>query len=120
MFCHGSVFLLGLGYTLSLNEHVRVDIFYQKMTDTQRDWVNAIGCLIFLFPFCAFTALRSFDFFYTSFVIQEASPEPGGLPYLFLFKAMLPLSFFMLLLQGFSLFLSSASRLVMLNKKGKL
>lgn len=109
---HGSIFLLGLSYTLSADEHVRVDIFYQRMSPLQKDWVNAVFCLLFLLPFTAFLTWLGILFFHTSFTIRESSPEPGGLPYLFLFKAILPLGTFCLFLQGLSLFFSSARRVI--------
>jgi TRAP-type mannitol/chloroaromatic compound transport system permease small subunit len=45
------IFLLGAGYTLQHDRHVRVGVFYAKFSPRQQAWVNVLGCLLFLFPF---------------------------------------------------------------------
>ena len=59
---HAAVFMLGAAYTLQDEEHVRVDIFYRKMSERRRAWVDLIGVVIFLLPLCLFLAWNSFDF----------------------------------------------------------
>lgn len=101
------LFLLGAAYTLKRDDHVRVDIFYSKFNKKQQAWVNLIGLLIFFIPFAIIIIYSSTNFFVTSFNISEASPDPGGLPARYVLKAMLPLSFLFLFLQGISLFIKS-------------
>ena len=48
------VFLIGAGYTLFLDGHVRVDIFYQKLSLKGRAWINFVGIILFLIPGCFF------------------------------------------------------------------
>ncbi|MCY4044619.1 MAG: TRAP transporter small permease subunit [Cellvibrionales bacterium] len=112
LFFHANAFLLGLCYTLSCDGHVRVDIFYQKMTTYQKHWANAIGALVFLIPFCLFLLITTANFFYDAWLIKEQSPEPDGLSFYYLFKGVLPLSVFFLLLQGIALFFQHAIPLV--------
>lgn len=103
------IFLLGASYTLKHDGHVRVDIFYQskKLTDIHRAWIDLLGTLLFLVPFCILIIVSSWDFVAFSFRISEGSPDPGGLPYRFLLKAAIPVGFFLLLLQGIALILKS-------------
>lgn len=112
LFLHANAFLLGLCYTLSCDGHVRVDIFYQKMTIQQKHWINALGALVFLIPFCLFLLITTAEFFYDAWLIKERSPEPDGLSFYYLFKGFLPLSILFLLLQGIALFFQNAIPLV--------
>ena len=52
-FFYAAVFMLCAAYTLVENAHVRVDIFYSKMSEKNKNLVNIIGSIIFLIPvFC--------------------------------------------------------------------
>ena len=103
------VFLLGASYTLKHDAHVRVDIFYQSkyMSDVKRAWVDLLGTLLFLFPFCILIIASSWGFVANSFVIAEGSPDAGGLPYRFILKAAIPFGFVLLLIQGIAIALKS-------------
>lgn len=98
------LFLLSTAYTLQQDDHVRVDIFYRGRysSDVYRAWVNLFGGLFFLLPFCLLIIHSSLPFVSNAFIIAETSPDPGGLPYRWLLKAMIPFSFSLLLLQGIS------------------
>lgn len=107
---HAMVFMLGAAYTLQQEEHVRVDIFYRKMTDKQRAWVNLLGVLIFLFPMCGVFVYTSLDYIVAAWSIGEISRNAGGLPYPFipLLKSALLIMPVAIALQGLSLLLRSA------------
>jgi TRAP-type mannitol/chloroaromatic compound transport system permease small subunit len=105
------IFLLGASYTLQHDRHVRVDVFYSKFTPRQQDWVNLLGILLFLIPFCLLVIDKSWLYARNSFLMHEKSPDPGGLPYRFLTKGAIILGFSMLLLQGIALALGAALRL---------
>ena len=96
------VFLLSAAYTFKYDEHVRVDIIYQSywMNDKFRAWINFMGGLFFLIPFCLLIIITSWSFAFDAFIYGESSPDPGGLPYRFLLKAAIPISFILLMLQG--------------------
>jgi len=96
------IFLLAAAYTLKHDAHVRVDVFYHSrlMTDRRRAWVDLLGGLFFLLPFCLLLINGSIPFVSSSFAMLEGSPDPGGLPFRFLLKAAIPLGFLLLLLQG--------------------
>ncbi len=78
---HAAVFMLGAAYTLQREEHVRVDIFYRKMSEQQRAWVNLLGVLVFVFPMCAFFVYESIDYVAASWSLREVSRNSGGLSY---------------------------------------
>lgn len=107
---HAVVFMLGAAYTLQQEEHVRVDIFYRKMSEKQRGWVNLLGVLIFIFPMCAFFVYTSLDYVAASWSIREVSRNSGGLPYPFvpLLKSVLLIMPVAVAIQGVSLLLRSA------------
>ena len=108
---HATVFMVGAAYTLKHEEHVRVDVFYGSMSARRQAWVNALGILLFLLPLCCFLTVKSFDFAMTSWSMQEASRESGGLPYpvLPLVKSVLVIMPLTVGLQGLSLLYRSIS-----------
>ncbi len=110
---HGAVFMLGAAYTLQREEHVRVDIFYRKLSDAGQAWVNFVGVLVFLMPFCLFLVYASYDYVAASWAIREVSRDSGGLPYPFLplIKSALLLMPVMVTLQGLSMLLVAIRRL---------
>ena len=107
-YLHAIVFMLGAAYTLKHDSHVRVDIFYQKVSPQTRAWTNLLGTLLLLFPTCGFIFASSLDYVASSWSIQEGSRETGGLDGVFLLKTVIPLMAVLLLLQGCSLALRSA------------
>lgn len=103
----GFIFLLGAGYTLITDNHVRVDIFYQRFNSRQKAWLNLICCLLCLFPGCILVISTSIPFVLTSYAQMEGSPDPGGIPLRFILKSFIPLGFVLFFLQGVSLFIRS-------------
>ncbi len=107
-YMHGSVFMLGAAYALKHDAHVRVDIFYRDFSPRAKAWVNSLGGILFLLPLCVFIAFSSWNYVAESWAIRESSPEPGGIPAVFLLKSLIPLLAFNLLLQGLAETLRSA------------
>ncbi len=101
------VFLLGGGYTLRHNAHVRVDVIYQRLGRKARAWINIIGTIIFLFPGCFLMISTSIPFVQSSIALHEMSPDPGGLPGRYLIKMAIPLAFIFMAVQGLSLIIHS-------------
>ena len=100
LYFHGMVFMLGAGYTLKADGHVRVDIFYQSFSARKKAWVNLLGGLFLLLPVCLFIGFICLDYVQMSWQIMEASAEAGGLPLVYLNKSLLLLLPFTLALQG--------------------
>ncbi len=95
------IFLLGAGYGLNHDYHVRVDVVYEKLGKKAKAWVNLIGTVLFLIPFSGVMLWVSWRPVWNSWAIREASPDPGGLPR-YPIKAVILVAFLLLLLQGFS------------------
>ena len=93
-----AVFLLGAGYTLHKDKHVRVDVLYSRLSTAGQKRINLIGTLIFAIPFCILGLWSSVDFVMNSWSILEQSPDAGGLPR-YPVKTLIPLGFALLLVQ---------------------
>lgn len=100
MYMHGCVFMLGAAYTLQQDGHIRVDIFYRHFNPRTKAWVNATGTIMFLIPLCCLMIGTSWHYVLESWTIYEDSPEPGGIPAVFLLKTLIPLLAATLLIQG--------------------
>lgn len=96
------VILLGISYALKEGAHVRVDIFYANFTLKQQTLVNIISTVFFILPFSMLIIYMGFDFVMQSFIQQEGSSDPGGLPYKFIIKSVMILSFVLVISQGIS------------------
>jgi TRAP-type mannitol/chloroaromatic compound transport system permease small subunit len=100
IYFHSFVFMLAIAYTYKHNEHVRVDIFYSKYSNKQKAWVDLMGTLLLLIPFCLYLIFSSWEYAAKSWALLEGSREAGGLPILFILKTLVPLMPTLLLLQG--------------------
>jgi TRAP-type mannitol/chloroaromatic compound transport system permease small subunit len=100
---HGIVFMLGAGYTLLHNGHVRVDIFYRPNSVRYKAIVDLAGALLLLLPLVAVVVFVSHDYVLDSWRRLEVSREAGGLPGLFLLKSVILLFCLLIGLQGLSL-----------------
>lgn len=105
-----ALFFLGASYVLRHNEHVRVDFLYGNWGPRRRAWVNLIGTLLFLIPFCVVVLWVSVRPVLISWGWNpltgawrnwEMSPNPGGLPYAPV-KTLILIGFGLLIVQGFS------------------
>ncbi len=103
LYLHGALFMLGAAPTLLTDKHVRVDVFYRNFTDRQKQWVNTIGHTVFTLPFCTLIVFGSWGYVSESWSIMESSPEPGGIPAVFLLKTLIPAMALLLALQAMSL-----------------
>lgn len=100
LYMHALIFLVGAAYTLKQNAHVRVDIFYQKFSETQRAWVDLLGSLFLLLPSMSFIIYISWDYVTESWRVLESSREAGGLPGVYLIKTVIIVMAALMLLQG--------------------
>lgn len=98
----GLVFLLGSAYTLQVDKHVRVDVFYAKMSEKNKDIVDILGNLFLLVPWCIVGIITCYKYASNSLYIHESSPNPGGLPAWYIIKFVIVFCFIMILIQGFT------------------
>lgn len=95
------VFLLCAAYALQKNAHVRIDVIYGKFSKRTQIWIDIFGTVFFLFPMALIILKLSWPVFMTSFHSGETSANAGGL-LLWPARLLLPVGFFLLILQGFS------------------
>ncbi len=95
------VFLLGAPYTLRCDRHVRVDVLYGGHTPIAKAWIDLIGGILLLLPFCGFAIWASTDFVMDSWSQREVSSDPGGLAR-YPLKTLVPVAFFLVGMQGIS------------------
>lgn len=101
------IFLVGAGFTLLHDGHVRVDIFYSMMNDRKKAWINFFGVMIFLVPSCYLVLTTTIPWVIDAYKIGETSLDPGGIPARFIIKAALPIGYFLMLIQGILLWFKS-------------
>ncbi len=105
------IFLIGAGYAFKHDRHVRVDLFYSKFGQRDKAWVNLIGGILFLIPWCFALMVFAFQFGWDALLIRETSPDPGGLPARYLIKFSIAVGAFLLFLQGIASIIESILQL---------
>jgi TRAP-type mannitol/chloroaromatic compound transport system permease small subunit len=88
-YLHVTVFAVVTAWALQEDAHVRVDIFYTRMSPRKRALVDFMGTLLFLVPFCLFILITAWPYVATSWKLLEGSREAGGLPLVFLLKSLI-------------------------------
>lgn len=92
---------VGMSYALLQGDQVRVDIFFDRMSQRQQTLIEiATGILLVIFSIILIKL--SWPFVMQAYNVGEGSPNPGGLPHRFLLKAFIPFGFALLALQGLS------------------
>jgi TRAP-type mannitol/chloroaromatic compound transport system permease small subunit len=91
--------LIGMSYAMRHGEHVRVDIFYEKFSQSTRQWIDLCAAVVTIIVSVIIIKL-SLGLVEQAYKSLEGSPDPGGLPYRFLLKSFIPLGFFLLSLQA--------------------
>lgn len=107
LYAHAAVIMIGIAYTWRADEHVRVDVFYGRLSARHRALIDLSGMLLLLLPLCIFLCLISIDYVLSSWGWTprgwtgqlEGSPEAGGLPLVFALKTLLPVMALLLLVQ---------------------
>lgn len=89
LYLHGCLFMLGAGWTLARDGHVRVDVFYRGARPRTRALVDLIGVCVFLLPVCVATGWLSFGYVANAWRVFEGSPETSGLPLVWLLKTVI-------------------------------
>ena len=101
------VFLFGVAYALQTDGHVRVDVIYERLNPKKRTIVDIFGILVFLWPFCFLVADYGIGFAANAYEIMEQSGDPGGLPYRWIIKSMISISFICVLITSVGFMLRS-------------
>jgi TRAP-type mannitol/chloroaromatic compound transport system permease small subunit len=98
----GVVYMLGAGYTMLWDEHVRVDIVYSRWSARKKAWADFILYVVFFYPSAIMVIWTTIPFVRDSYRVFEGSPDPGGIPLRFLLKSVIIIGFLILMVQAFS------------------
>lgn len=123
-YLYATIFLLAFGYILKNGINVRVDFWYADRSPRTKAWIDFVGHLIALIPFCVLAlrvtwgplltswGARPDGSFTTAQVwrIWERSPDPGGLPRAPI-KTVLLIGFVLLLAQALAEMVKLAAEL---------
>jgi len=96
-----AIFLLGAGYTLRHNEHIRIDVLSSRFPRRAQAWIDVFGTLLFLLPVVLYVFWASWPMVEDSFLRHEISTDAGGLVR-WPVKLLIPIGFGLLALQGVS------------------
>ena len=107
-YLYSLVFLLCAAYTLKHNAHVRVDVFYGRVSRRARAWINLLGTALFLLPFAVLMLWLSWPSVHNSWAVREVSPDPGGLAR-YPIKSVILVAFVLLCLQGIAEIIRNAA-----------
>ena len=105
LYMHATLFMLGAGYTLLVDKHVRVDVIYAKVSDTARRRIDLFGHLFLLMPSMTALLYWSWPSVRNAWAILEGSISVGGIEAVFLLKSLIPAFCILILLQSLSLVL---------------
>ena len=98
----GAGWLLGLGYTLVTDDHVRVDVIHERLSLRGQAWIELLGLVFLLLPFLGLAVYEMIPYAFSSWAQGETSQAPAGLPYRWILKSILALSFVLLILAALS------------------
>ena len=101
------IILIGISYTLKEDGHVRVDLVYDKLSPRKKAFINMFGSVFFILPISLLVGLSSIDTVVESFSMMEQSGDPGGLPYRWIVKALIPLCFLLLIITTIGFFIKN-------------
>ncbi len=101
------IILLGMAYTLKEDGHVRVDIIYDRLSDKKKAIINMFGSIVFILPIAILVGLSSIGNAQDAYMSMEQSGNPGGLPYRWIVKALIPLAFLMLIITTIGFFIKN-------------
>ena len=101
--------LFGSAYALLHGDHVRVDIIYGKRSPRTQAWIDFVSALLGA-AIAALFIYYSLNYVQQAYVIDEGSPDPGGLPHRYLLKALIPIGFALFLVQSLAMAMKSFRR----------
>ena len=100
MYLHAFIFLFGISICLKENSHVRIDVFSNKLDAKVKKYIEILGTVFFIIPFCLFVLYESTPIIIRSWEMLESSGEPGGLPLIYILKSAIYVFASLLLIQA--------------------
>lgn len=106
---YGLLLMLGISYNITVDAHIRLDIFYRKYSPKTKAYIEFMGILFLVFPLIIILFVHGIDFVQSALRVHETSPHPLGLPWRWLIKSVIPISMFFILLASLSRFVSATA-----------
>ncbi|MCW9035343.1 MAG: TRAP transporter small permease subunit [Alphaproteobacteria bacterium] len=103
IYMHAIIFLVGAGYTLLNDGHVRVDIFYREARPQRKAMVDLFGVTFFMIPVCVLILWFTWPYVSASWAVQEGSKETSGIQAVFLLKSLIIVFSGLMILQALSI-----------------
>ncbi|TLP39292.1 TRAP transporter small permease subunit [Arcobacter arenosus] len=101
------IILIGISYTLKEDGHVRVDLVYDRLSPRKKAMINMFGAIVFILPISILVGIDSLAPVREALNTMEGSGDPGGLPYRWIVKALIPLSFLLLIITTIGFFIKN-------------
>ncbi len=111
LYMHSALFMLGAGYTLLVDDHVRVDIFYAKVSPHTQAKIDLFGHIVLLLPSMLALLWWTWPSVRNSWAILEGPISVGGIPASFLLKSLIPAFCILLIVQSLSCILKNLMQL---------
>lgn len=108
---HALLFFLCIGWAYLKNAHVRIELVHERLPNRAKLWIEFLGCLLFLIPYCVIVLIHGVDWWERSWSIGEVSSSATGLPYRWAIKAFLPIGFVFILFAAVAVFLRKVIQL---------
>ena len=112
VYLYSAIIALTAGMTLERNGHARIDFLYRKWSPRRQAWIDLLGAVFLLLPFCLVLMSYCLDYVLQSWRVREISPDTHGLPFVYLQKSLLLMLPVLLLLQGVSTALGNLTLLL--------
>ncbi len=102
---HVILFAFCLGYAYLKDSHVRIDLLREQLKERTQWWIEVIGILVFLLPFCILVVWFGIDFVHRAYATNEVSASATGLTHRWLIKMAIPIGFSVLAVSGIAILL---------------
>ena len=106
----GAVVLLSSAWVLADDDHVRVDVWFGRLSPRGRAWVDLVGTVALLLPFCGLLLWTTWPVVVEALAVREGALDPGGLPR-WPVKALIPVALVLLTVQGIASAVEAAAAL---------
>jgi TRAP-type mannitol/chloroaromatic compound transport system permease small subunit len=106
---YGIIIMLGIGYGITVDAHIRLDIFHRKYSTKTKKYIEFFGTLFLVFPLIIVLFMHGVDFVQSAWRVHETSPHPLGLPWRWLIKSVIPISMLFILLASLSCLVNAAA-----------
>ncbi|MEP3349563.1 MAG: TRAP transporter small permease subunit [Marinomonas sp.] len=115
---YAAIFLLGIPYGIQHGGHVRVDLIYENLPLKGKAWIDLLGCVFLLIPFTLLVGYYGVGFAQEAYLLGETSGDPGGLPYRWIIKAVIPFAFFSMAISGLGMIIRSINAIRGVSEEG--